>query len=37
MWVDPVSPADIAPTLSMLLGIVAPSGNDGTILKQALR
>jgi predicted AlkP superfamily pyrophosphatase or phosphodiesterase len=37
MWVDPVSPADIAPTLSMLLGIAAPSGSDGMILKAALR
>jgi predicted AlkP superfamily pyrophosphatase or phosphodiesterase len=37
MWMDPVSPADIAPTLSMLLGIAAPSGSDGMILKAALR
>jgi len=37
VWVDPVSPASIAPTLSLLLGIAAPSGSDGTILEQALR
>jgi predicted AlkP superfamily pyrophosphatase or phosphodiesterase len=37
VWVDPVSPTSIAPTLSLLLGIAAPSGSDGTILEQALR
>jgi predicted AlkP superfamily pyrophosphatase or phosphodiesterase len=36
VWPDQVSPADIAPTLSFLLGIPAPSGNDGTVLKSAL-
>ena len=36
IWFDPVSPTSIAPTLSLLLGISAPSGSDGTILEQAL-
>jgi predicted AlkP superfamily pyrophosphatase or phosphodiesterase len=34
---DPVSPADIAPTLSLLLGIELPSGCDGRPLSEALR
>jgi predicted AlkP superfamily pyrophosphatase or phosphodiesterase len=34
---DRVSPADIAPTLSALLGIAYPSGCDGVLLKGALR
>ncbi len=37
VWADPVSPADIAPTLCALLGIEDPSACDGTILKSALR
>ena len=37
IWADPVSPADIAPTLCALLGIELPSACDGTILKSALR
>jgi arylsulfatase A-like enzyme len=37
VWTDPVTPADIAPTLSLLLGIAAPSGSDGGILQPALR
>jgi predicted AlkP superfamily pyrophosphatase or phosphodiesterase len=37
IWADPVSPADIAPTLCALLGIEMPSACDGTILKAALR
>ena len=37
VWVDPVSPADIAPTLCALLGIELPSACDGIILKAALK
>lgn len=37
VWGDPVSPADIAPTLCSLLGIELPSACDGVILKPALR
>jgi hypothetical protein len=37
VWSDPVTPADIAPTLSLLLGIAAPSGSNGQILRPALR
>ncbi|MCW3096326.1 MAG: type phosphodiesterase/nucleotide pyrophosphatase [Chthonomonadaceae bacterium] len=37
VWPDPVSPADIAPTLAALLGVELPSACDGTILKSALR
>jgi hypothetical protein len=37
VWAQPVTPADIAPTLSLLLGIAAPSGSDGRILWPALR
>ncbi|HZO88515.1 MAG TPA: alkaline phosphatase family protein [Chthonomonadaceae bacterium] len=37
VWTDPVSPADIAPTLSALLGVELPSACDGVILKNALR
>jgi predicted AlkP superfamily pyrophosphatase or phosphodiesterase len=37
VWPDPVSPADIAPTLCALLGVELPSGCDGVILKPALR
>jgi predicted AlkP superfamily pyrophosphatase or phosphodiesterase len=37
VWVDAVTPAAIAPTLSLLLGIAAPSGSDGTMLEPALR
>ena len=37
VWADPVSPADIASTLCLLLGIEAPSANDGTPLKSALQ
>lgn len=35
-WVEPVGPADIAPTLSLLLGVGTPSGSDGRILAPAL-
>ena len=37
VWADPVSPADIAPTLCALLGVELPSACDGTILRSALR
>lgn len=37
VWADPVSPADIAPTLCALLGIELPSGCDGVILRSALK
>lgn len=37
IYTDPVSPADIAPTLSLLLGIELPSGCDGRPLSAALR
>ena len=37
VWADPVSPADIAPTLCALLGIAYPSGCEGVLLKPALR
>ncbi len=37
VWSDPVSVADLAPTLSVLLGIEFPSGSEGTILKPALK
>jgi predicted AlkP superfamily pyrophosphatase or phosphodiesterase len=36
-FADPVSPADLAPTLCALLGIEFPSACDGLILRQALR
>jgi predicted AlkP superfamily pyrophosphatase or phosphodiesterase len=36
-FADPVSPADLAPTLCALLGIEFPSGCDGVILRQVLR
>ena len=36
VWTDPVTPADIAPTLALLLGIQAPSACDGVPLKSAL-
>lgn len=36
VWTTPVSPADIAPTLSLLLGIEYPSACDGIPLKEAL-
>lgn len=36
-WADPVTPADLAPTLCTLLGIEFPSGCDGRILKPALK
>ena len=34
---NPVSPADIAPTLCALLGIEMPSGCDGVILPSVFR
>jgi hypothetical protein len=37
VYPDAVSPADIAPTLSLLLGIEYPSGCDGRPLARALR
>ena len=37
VWADPVSVADIAPTLSLILGIEAPSASDGVPLKAALQ
>jgi predicted AlkP superfamily pyrophosphatase or phosphodiesterase len=37
VYPDKVSLADIAPTLSLLLGIEYPSGCDGRPLAQALR
>lgn len=37
VWAENVSPADLAPTLSILLGIAYPSGSDGVLLKSALR
>lgn len=36
IWTDPVTPADIAPTLCQLLGIEYPSACDGKILPGAL-
>lgn len=36
-WADPVTVADLAPTLCTLLGIEFPSGCDGVLLKAALR
>ncbi len=36
IYTDPVAPSDIAPTLSLLLGIEFPSGCDGRPLHQAL-
>jgi hypothetical protein len=35
-WTKRVTPADIAPTLSLLLGIAVPNGNDGVLLTPAL-
>src|ERR1700752_4080176 len=35
-YYNPASPADIAPTLSALLGITAPSGSVGRVLLEAL-
>jgi hypothetical protein len=35
-WTKRVTPADIAPTLSLLLGIPVPNGNDGVLLTPAL-
>jgi predicted AlkP superfamily pyrophosphatase or phosphodiesterase len=37
VFAEKVSPADIAPTLSLLLGIEFPSGCDGRALAQVLR
>lgn len=37
IWADPVSPADIAPTLCALLGIELPAACDGRILRSALK
>jgi hypothetical protein len=37
VWTDPVSPADIAPTICALLGIEFPSGCDGKLLEHALK
>jgi predicted AlkP superfamily pyrophosphatase or phosphodiesterase len=37
IYSDPVSPADIAPTLCALLGVGLPSGCDGVILRSVLR
>ncbi len=37
VWTDPVSPADIAPTLCALLGVELPSACDGIILKAAIK
>ena len=37
VWTNPVSPADIAPTLCNLLGIESPSACDGVILSPALK
>jgi predicted AlkP superfamily pyrophosphatase or phosphodiesterase len=36
-YLEPASPADIAPTLSMLLHITAPSSATGRVLVEALR
>ena len=32
----PVGPHEIAPTLSAYLGVKAPSGSDGSVLKEVL-
>jgi len=37
VWTDPVSPADIAPTLCALLGIEFPSACDGHILPNVFK
>jgi predicted AlkP superfamily pyrophosphatase or phosphodiesterase len=37
VYADPVSPADLTPTLALLLGICPPSASDGIPLKSALR
>lgn len=37
VYADPVSPADIAPTISLVLGVEFPSGCDGRPLLSALR
>lgn len=36
-YAGPAAPSDIAPTLSALLGIAAPSGSEGRVLKEMLR
>ena len=37
VWRTPAAVADIAPTLSALLGLTAPGGSQGRVLSEALR
>jgi hypothetical protein len=36
-YLEPASPADIAPTLSMLLHVTAPSSATGRVLVEAIK
>jgi predicted AlkP superfamily pyrophosphatase or phosphodiesterase len=37
VYLEPATPADIAPTLSVLLGLTAPANSTGRVLREALK
>jgi len=37
VYLEPATPADIAPTLSVLLGLTAPPNSTGRVLREALK